>query len=173
MQQAPRRGGEYLLHPASLLPMSDTISASTSIAHPSTFPARASTTAERRDVVRGASVLAVLDSLAAVGAIVGVLIGTNLPAVAGSLDGFLSARVTVKNLLLLLLLAIAWPVIFRLFGLYGASSLRTFRIGSAARGGRDRRGHRSRGGRSAHQRQRQLWRGPTCCISGSPRSRAA
>jgi exopolysaccharide biosynthesis polyprenyl glycosylphosphotransferase len=111
--------------------MSDTISASTSIAHPSTFPARASTTAERRDVVRGASVLAVLDSLAAVGAIVGVLIGTNLPVVAGSLDGFLSARVTVKNLFLLLLLAIAWPVIFRLFGLYGASNLRTF--GSEAR----------------------------------------
>jgi exopolysaccharide biosynthesis polyprenyl glycosylphosphotransferase len=46
-------------------------------------------------------------------------------------DSFLSARITVKNVLLLILLATAWPVVFHLFGLYQARVCRQF--GSEAR----------------------------------------
>ena len=40
------------------------------------------------------------------------------------IDGFLSARISVKNVLLLIFLAAAWPAIFHLFGLYQARRLR-------------------------------------------------
>jgi exopolysaccharide biosynthesis polyprenyl glycosylphosphotransferase len=92
----------------------------------STFPLHVASEAERRRQVRGASMLAGFDSMAAVGALLVVLVATNAPAIAGSLDAFLSARITVKNLLLVLLLAAAWPVIFRVFGLYHVRHLRRF-----------------------------------------------
>jgi exopolysaccharide biosynthesis polyprenyl glycosylphosphotransferase len=75
-------------------------------------------------LVPGAGQLAFCDSLAAVLAILAVLISLNLPAVSGGIESFLSARVTVKNVLLLIVLATVWPAIFRCFGLYTARSVR-------------------------------------------------
>ncbi len=77
-------------------------------------------------LVQGAALVACLDSLAAIAAILAVLINGSLPDVAGSLDRFLSARITVKNVLLLILLSGAWPMVFYLFGLYDARHLRRF-----------------------------------------------
>ncbi len=67
--------------------------------------------------------LACLDSLAAVAAIVVILISLNLPHFSGGLDSFLSVRITIKNIVLLLFLASAWPVVFHLFRLYEAQRL--------------------------------------------------
>jgi exopolysaccharide biosynthesis polyprenyl glycosylphosphotransferase len=53
-----------------------------------------------------------------------VWVAVNFSTVAGGVDGFLSARITVKNVLLLILLATAWPLVFHLFGLYRASVCR-------------------------------------------------
>lgn len=90
-------------------------------------------TARRQSMlVRGAGLLACLDSLAAVAAILGVLVGVSLPTLSDAVEGFLSARITVKNVLLLIFLATAWPIVFHLFGLYEARRLRQF--GSEARG---------------------------------------
>jgi exopolysaccharide biosynthesis polyprenyl glycosylphosphotransferase len=75
---------------------------------------------------RGAYLLAGLDSLAAVTAIVAVLIRANVATLSG-IDDFLSVRITVKNILLLVFLASAWPAVFRLFGLYEARRLRQIR----------------------------------------------
>jgi exopolysaccharide biosynthesis polyprenyl glycosylphosphotransferase len=69
-------------------------------------------------LVRRVGVIACLDSLAAVAALVAVLVAVNLPSVSGGIDSFLSARVTVKNVLLLVFLGTAWPILFHLFGLY-------------------------------------------------------
>ena len=69
-----------------------------------------------------------MDSLAAVLAILAVLISVNLPKIPGGVDSFLSARITVKNVLLVILLATAWPLLFHLFGLYEARHIR--RLGS-------------------------------------------
>ncbi len=76
--------------------------------------------ADRRQptLVRGAAWLACFDSLAAEAAILAVLITVNLPNISGRIERFLSARVSVKNVLLLLFLAAAWPAVFHLFGLY-------------------------------------------------------
>src|SRR5687768_18114957 len=67
-------------------------------------------------LIGGARLIACLDSLAAVVALLAVLISVNLPNMSGGVDGFLSARITVKNVLLLILLATSWPLIFHLFG---------------------------------------------------------
>ena len=68
--------------------------------------------------------LACLDSLAAGAALLLVLVSVNLPHMHGGLETFLSARVSVKNVLLLVVLLTSWPVIFHLFGLYEARYLR-------------------------------------------------
>jgi lipopolysaccharide/colanic/teichoic acid biosynthesis glycosyltransferase len=80
--------------------------------------------------VHGAALLAFLDAMAAVGAILAILVSVSHPTVTQGLDGFLSARITVKNVLLLIFLASAWPVVFYLFGLYEARRVRE--LGSEA-----------------------------------------
>jgi exopolysaccharide biosynthesis polyprenyl glycosylphosphotransferase len=77
-----------------------------------------------------AGVLAGLDSIAAIAAILAVLISDNLASFPQGVDSFLSARITVKNVLLLIFLATAWPVVFQLFGLYDAKRVR--RLGAEA-----------------------------------------
>ena len=64
--------------------------------------------------LRGVGVIASLDSLAAVVAILSVLVTVNLSNIAGSVQDFLAVRITVKNILLLILLATTWPVIFQI-----------------------------------------------------------
>ncbi len=110
------------------LPMHDTISVS-DIPRPASarLPLPSPSLRRQTPVVRGVTWLACVDSLVPVAAIVGVLISVNLPHMSGDLDSFLSARITVKNLLLLILLAGAWPCIFSLFGLYDAARVKRFR----------------------------------------------
>ena len=81
-------------------------------------------------LIPGAGLIACLDSLAAVAGVVAVWVSLNLSSLPGGVDSFLSARITVKNVLLLILLATAWPLIFHLFGLYEA---RVWHFGSEAR----------------------------------------
>jgi exopolysaccharide biosynthesis polyprenyl glycosylphosphotransferase len=109
-----------------------TIAVSDSIPHPGAAGVRLPPTNARREplLVRGAGLLACLDSLAAVSAILAVLISVSFPTISG-VEGFLSARITVKNILLLIVLATAWPAVFYLFGLYDARRLR--QLGSEAR----------------------------------------
>jgi|RhiMetdeSRZDD1v2_1073273.scaffolds.fasta_scaffold02848_20 exopolysaccharide biosynthesis polyprenyl glycosylphosphotransferase len=78
-------------------------------------------------IVRHAALIACLDSLAALVAILVVFISVNFSKLPIDAQGFLSARVTVKNILLLIALAIAWPTVFHLFGLYDAQRVRQFR----------------------------------------------
>ena len=108
--------------------MHDTISDSVSLSAPP-VPLRAPD-ARRSTLVRGAGLLACLDSLAAVAAILTVLISLNLPNMSGGLDSFLSTRISVKNVLLLIFLGTAWPAVFHLFRLYDARHLH--RLGSEA-----------------------------------------
>jgi exopolysaccharide biosynthesis polyprenyl glycosylphosphotransferase len=91
---------------------------------------RAKTRRRRPMAERGAPLLACLDAMAAVAAILAILISVSHPTVSQGLDGFLSARITVKNVLLLIFLASAWPVVFYLFGLYDAHRIR--QVGSEA-----------------------------------------
>jgi exopolysaccharide biosynthesis polyprenyl glycosylphosphotransferase len=91
----------------------------------------APTSRSRPPLVRGAGLIAGLDCLAAVAGIVAVLVSVNFANLPGGVDSFLSARITVKNVLLLILLATAWPLVFHLFGLYQARVCRHF--GSEAR----------------------------------------
>ena len=111
--------------------MNHTIS-SLAVSHPvphSSSRERLATPTNRRqpELVHGARLIACLDSLAAVVALLAVLISVNLPNIPGGVDGFLSARITVKNVLLLILLATAWPLIFHVFGLYEAQHVRRLR----------------------------------------------
>src|SRR4029453_1496588 len=76
---------------------------------------RAKTRRRQPMAVRGAPLLACLDAIAAVAAILAILISVSHPTVSQGLDGFLSARITVKNVLLLIFLASGWPVVFYLF----------------------------------------------------------
>ena len=78
-------------------------------------------------LMRGAGVMACLDSLAAVVAILAVLVSANLQNMPVDVSGFLSARVTIKNVLLILFLSTAWPFVLYLFGLYEAQRVRNFR----------------------------------------------
>ena len=95
---------------------------------PGTSRFRVPTPAPRRQraPLRGVGVLACLDSFAAVAAIIGVFISVNLDTLSGGIDSFLSARITVKNILLLIALATTWPVLFKLFRLYDARVLQRF-----------------------------------------------
>jgi exopolysaccharide biosynthesis polyprenyl glycosylphosphotransferase len=92
----------------------------------SQVPLRAPTARRQPRFVHGAGLLACLDSLCAVAAILVVLISVNLPHLPGGVESFLSMRVTVKNILLLIFLATAWPVVFHLFRLYHNRSLQQF-----------------------------------------------
>jgi len=88
---------------------------------------RQARSARRQPVLaRGAGLMAGMDSLAAVAAILAVWLSVNLPNLSGGLESFLSARITVKNILLLVLLATVWPLIFHLLGLYEVRRLQHF-----------------------------------------------
>jgi len=80
----------------------------------------------QRIFLDNAGLIACLDSVAAVAAILAVLIIDTLPLYPQGVDSFLSARITVKNVLLLIFLAAAWPVVFHAFGLYDARRVRRF-----------------------------------------------
>jgi exopolysaccharide biosynthesis polyprenyl glycosylphosphotransferase len=80
----------------------------------------------QRIFLDNAGLIACLDSVAAVVAILAVLIIDTLPSYPQGVDSFLSARITVKNVLLLIFLAAAWPVVFQFFGLYDARRVRRF-----------------------------------------------
>ncbi len=110
-------------------PMPTTLSVSKAIPDAGTAEARLATPTARRKpaLIRGAGMLACFDSLAACVAIVAVLIAVNFPKVSASLEGFLSARISVKNILLLIFLAAAWPVVFHVLGLYEVRRLRQFK----------------------------------------------
>jgi exopolysaccharide biosynthesis polyprenyl glycosylphosphotransferase len=77
-------------------------------------------------LVRGAGLMACLDSLAAVAGIVVVWVSVNFSNLPGGVDSFLSARITVKNILLVAFVATAWPFLFHLFGLYEERFCRHF-----------------------------------------------
>ena len=109
-------------------------------------------------LVPGAGLIACLDSLAAVAAILLVLISVNMgsqPAGAGSIEMFLSARITVKNVTPLDLsgngVAVCLPLVRAL--------RRATHSGGWLRGrppaGRDERGIHPRIRVPAHERQRQ------------------
>lgn len=87
----------------------------------------APTSRSRPELVRGAGLMACLDCLAAVIGIVVVLVSVSFSNLPYGLNSFLSARITVKNVLLLIFLATAWPLVFHLFGLYQARVCRHFK----------------------------------------------
>jgi exopolysaccharide biosynthesis polyprenyl glycosylphosphotransferase len=78
-------------------------------------------------LIPGAGLVVCLDTLAAVVALLAVLISANLAKMPSDVSGFLSARVTVKNVLLILLLSTAWPLVFYFLGLYEARRVNDFR----------------------------------------------
>ncbi len=107
--------------------MPETISVSETIAVRQASRAHFGAATARRQtaLIRGAGILACLDSLAACAAVLAMLISV-YPKMSLGINSFLSARISVKNVLLLILLAAAWPAIFQLFGLYQARRLRHF-----------------------------------------------
>jgi len=77
-----------------------------------------------------------LDTSVAVASLVLALIVMNLPQGALQLGSFLTMRITLENVLLLLSLTFAWPLIFGAFGLYrldelGNATIELGRIGKA------------------------------------------
>jgi exopolysaccharide biosynthesis polyprenyl glycosylphosphotransferase len=78
-------------------------------------------------LIRNARLIASFDSLGAIAAILVVFVSVNFSKLPIDAQGFLSARITVKNILLLILLAIVWPTVFHLFGLYEARRVGPFK----------------------------------------------
>ena len=74
--------------------------------------ARGPPIADRRPITAG-RLIAALETCVALAALAGVLIVTNLRSMPQGLDNFLSMRVTLRNVLLLAMLAAGWPLIFR------------------------------------------------------------
>ena len=56
-----------------------------------------------------------------------MLISVNLPNMSGGVHSFLSARISIQNVLLVMFLTTAWPVVFHLFGLYELRRIRQLR----------------------------------------------
>ena len=69
-------------------------------------------------LVAGAAVLAPIETAIALLALAVVLIVANAGSLPEDLEGFLAARLTAKNVLLLIALGTGWPLIFRGCGLY-------------------------------------------------------
>jgi len=66
-----------------------------------------------------------LDVAAALGALFATVLVTNVDQMpVGGVDAFLSMRITLKNVLLLLLFASVWPLVFGITGLYRARRIR-------------------------------------------------
>jgi len=97
----------------------------------SAVPSTTSRSRRQLTLVSNAGFVACFDSLAALTAILVVFVSVNFAELPSNAQGFLSARVTVKNILQLTALAVAWPAVFHLFGLYEAQRVRQF--GSEAR----------------------------------------
>src|SRR6185369_703675 len=97
----------------------------------SAVPSTTSRSRRQLTLVSNAGFVACFDSLAALSAILVVFVSVNFAELPSNAQGFLSARVTVKNILQLTALAVAWPAVFHLFGLYEAQRVRQF--GSEAR----------------------------------------
>jgi exopolysaccharide biosynthesis polyprenyl glycosylphosphotransferase len=74
--------------------------------------------------IRGAVRAAVIDTAIAIVVLGVVILAPQLDAMPSGLEGALSMRITVRNLLLLAVLAGAWPVVFRAWGLYHVSRVR-------------------------------------------------
>ena len=70
----------------------------------------------------------VIDAGVAVAALILALILVNVPAGAMPLDQFLEIRITLKNVLALLGITLAWPLLFSLFGLYRSHELRPLSV---------------------------------------------
>jgi exopolysaccharide biosynthesis polyprenyl glycosylphosphotransferase len=81
------------------------------------------TIADRRPIIAGA-LTAAFETAIALGSLAGVLIVGNINEMPQGLDNFLSIRVTLRNVLLLAMLAVTWPMLFRLCGLYTAAAVR-------------------------------------------------
>ena len=75
--------------------------------------------------MRGAGLVACLDSLAASLAILTVLTSLHRPQT-GGVEAYLSAPITVSSVIGLILLAPAWPSVFHLFGLYEVRRIQYF-----------------------------------------------
>jgi exopolysaccharide biosynthesis polyprenyl glycosylphosphotransferase len=71
-------------------------------------------------LLRGAGIVACFDSVAAVGANLAALIALSRPQISIDDVGVLSAPITVSELLILVFVAAAWPMVFSVFGLYEA-----------------------------------------------------
>jgi exopolysaccharide biosynthesis polyprenyl glycosylphosphotransferase len=75
--------------------------------------------------IPGAVRAAVIDTAVAFAVLAVVILAPQLDAMPSGLEAALSMRITVRNLLLLAVLAGAWPLMFRAWGLYRVSRLRT------------------------------------------------
>ena len=75
-------------------------------------------TAADRQRIPAAGLIAALESALAVLVLAGVVMALNHTAVLQGFDSFLALRVTLKNVFLLIMLAVAWPVVFHCWGLY-------------------------------------------------------
>src|SRR5262245_11916514 len=96
-----------------------------------TFPARSTTARVGRNAfnagrpMRGAVQAALLDTIVAFGVLAVVILAPHIDSMPNDLEAALSIRITVRNLLLLAVLGCAWPLMFRAWGLYHVSRLRS------------------------------------------------
>jgi len=74
--------------------------------------------------IPGAAALALMEAVLAVAVLGGVIILTNVEQIPTGIDSILSMRITVRNVLLLAVLASGWAVIFAGSGLYDAERIR-------------------------------------------------
>jgi exopolysaccharide biosynthesis polyprenyl glycosylphosphotransferase len=75
--------------------------------------------------IPGATLLAATETVLALVAVAIVLIVTNLAAMPDGVDSFLSIQITLRNVLLLSVLATAWPLILHSRGLYNSARIRS------------------------------------------------
>jgi exopolysaccharide biosynthesis polyprenyl glycosylphosphotransferase len=96
---------------------------SSSFAIPSPVRGHARTHADQQPL-KGASILATIDCVIALLSLAAVVIASNRNAMPHGLDSFLSMRVTLKNLLLVMLVLGEWHLVFRALGLYTVGGVR-------------------------------------------------
>jgi exopolysaccharide biosynthesis polyprenyl glycosylphosphotransferase len=78
-----------------------------------------------RQRIPAAGVIAALEAALAVLVLAGVVMALNRHAVLQGFDSFFALRVTLKNVFLLVMLAVAWPLIFYCWGLYTRRHVRS------------------------------------------------
>jgi exopolysaccharide biosynthesis polyprenyl glycosylphosphotransferase len=96
---------------------------SSSFVIPSAARGHARTHADQQPI-RRAALLAVIDGLIALVAMTAVVIASNRSAMPQGLDSLLSMRVTLKNVLLVVLVLAEWHLVFRACGLYTVRGVR-------------------------------------------------